>query len=112
MLELPAGCLDKDEDPLIAAQREFEEETGYIAQSIIPLASIYENPVKDNNRIHLFLALDVLPLGQQNLDLTEAIEVILIPLDEVREKITRGEICVAGSLSAIFLGLDYLAQNQ
>jgi hypothetical protein len=42
------------------------------------------------------------------LDITEDIEVVLVPLTEVLLKIANREICVAGSIAAIFLGLDFL----
>jgi ADP-ribose pyrophosphatase len=113
LLELPAGSFDPNaEDPLDAARRELEEETGYLAPNLIYLTTLYDNPVKDNNRIHLLLALDVVLAGQQNLDPTEEIEVVLVPVAEIPAKIAAKEICVAGTLAAIFLGLDYLAKNQ
>ena len=40
ILELPAGKLNKDEDPLVCAVRELEEETGYKAGSIQKLGAI------------------------------------------------------------------------
>jgi 8-oxo-dGTP pyrophosphatase MutT (NUDIX family) len=107
LLELPAGTFDGQiEDSLSAARRELEEETGYIADRLIKLATIYDNPVKDTNKIHIFMAIDASPVGKQNLDLTEDIEVITIPLEEVQKKIHSGEICVAGTITAIFLGLN------
>jgi 8-oxo-dGTP pyrophosphatase MutT (NUDIX family) len=87
------------------------EETGYVASELIPLAQIYDNPVKDKTRLHFFLAPKVEPTGQQEWDITEAIEVVLIPLQEVKTKILTGEIQVAGSLAALFLGLEKLAQS-
>jgi 8-oxo-dGTP pyrophosphatase MutT (NUDIX family) len=113
LLELPAGSFDpREEDPFSAARRELEEETGYLAPDLIALTTLYDNPVKDNNRIHLFLARDVVPQGQQNLDPTEEIEVVLVPIAQLHTQIATGEICVAGTLAAIFLGLDYLSKNQ
>ncbi|MBF2018917.1 MAG: NUDIX hydrolase [Hydrococcus sp. C42_A2020_068] len=113
LLELPAGTFDgQKEDSLIAARRELEEETGYLAEPFIKLATIYDNPVKDTNKIHIFIALNASPLGKQNLDDTEDIEVVVIPIEEVRQKITSGEICVAGTITAIFLGLDFLESNN
>ena len=111
LLELPAGRIDSDqEDALGGAQRELEEETGYVASNWIELGTIYDNPVKDTNTIYLYIALDACPLGQQELDLTEEIEVVLIPLEDVKEKINSGEICVAGTIAGIYLGLDFLSK--
>ncbi|MGA9377897.1 MAG: NUDIX hydrolase, partial [Phormidium sp.] len=57
LLELPAGRLDSEiEDAEVAARRELEEETGYIAKELIKLGTLYDNPIKDTNKIHLFLA--------------------------------------------------------
>ncbi len=112
LLELPAGSFNPTEEAAVsAAQRELMEETGYQAQSLIELATVYDNPVKDTNSVHLFIALDVKNLQCKNLDITEEIDVILIPIKEVKRKIRTGEICVAGTLAALFLGLDYLQES-
>ncbi|MDJ0746887.1 MAG: NUDIX hydrolase [Xenococcaceae cyanobacterium MO_167.B27] len=109
LLELPAGTFDPNtEDSLNAARRELREETGYVAQTLTPLAILYDNPVKNTNRIHLYAAHNVTLGGKQQLDDTEAIEVVLIPIAEVKSKIISGEICVCGSIAALFLGLDLL----
>ena len=50
-------------------------------------------------------------VSEQNLDITEEIEVLLIPIDEVLGKINRGEICVAGTVAALFMGLNFLRSN-
>ncbi|MGK7946619.1 MAG: NUDIX hydrolase, partial [Microcystaceae cyanobacterium] len=110
LLELPAGRCDSEEETIeAAAKREFSEETGYSASQFISLGNIYENPIKDTQQIHLFLALDAVKTGEQALDITEEIEVVLIPLNEVEDRIFQGEICVAGTISMIYLGLNYLA---
>ncbi len=108
LLELPAGAFSESEDSIVAAARELEEETGYVADQIIKLATLYDNPPKDTNKINLFLAENVQQRSKQNLDITEDIEVVLIPVTEVMELITKGEICVSGTIAAIFLGLNYL----
>jgi ADP-ribose pyrophosphatase len=113
LLELPAGTFDTHkEDSLRAAQRELEEETGYITSQLIKLATLYDNPVKDTNRIHAYIALDVSPTNQQQLDITEDIEVVLIPVQEAQAKIASGEICVSGTIAAIHLGLNFLANKR
>jgi len=113
LLELPAGSFDlTTEDPETAARRELAEETGYHATSLIQLATLYDNPVKDTNSIHLFLAPEVHYANLKQLDITEEIDVVLISIKDVREKIRTGEICVSGTITALFLGLDYWQQNE
>lgn len=110
LLELPAGAFHpEEEDSVVAAARELEEETGYVAEQLIQLATLYDNPPKDTNNIHLFLAENVHLASQQRLDITEDIEVVLIPVSEVIETIAQGKICVSGTIAAIFLGLDFLS---
>lgn len=109
LLELPAGTFDpKQEKPQTAAMRELKEETGYFTEEVTPLLILYDNPVKNTNKIHLFLAENVRKVGQQELDVTEEIEVVLIPIEAVIEKVATGEICVAGTVAAIFTGLNFL----
>jgi ADP-ribose pyrophosphatase len=109
LLELPAGSFDATkEDAAIAAVRELQEETGYFAQKVTKLATLYDNPVKDTNKIHLFLAENVTKSGGQNLDITEEIEVILIPVESVLDKVAQGEISVTGTITALFLGLKFI----
>lgn len=109
LMELPAGTFHPHlESATSAARRELQEETGYGAKDLIPLATLYDNPVKETNKIHLFLAPDVQKVDQQRLDVTEDIEVVLIPLVQVRDRLMQGEIRVSGTVAAIFLGLQYL----
>jgi 8-oxo-dGTP pyrophosphatase MutT (NUDIX family) len=112
LLELPAGTFNPNEEsPPAAAIRELQEETGYIADTVTQLGILYDNPVKNTNKINLFLAEDVRKAGEQKLDVTEEIEVILIPIEAVIKKIVTGEICVAGTVAAIFLGLKFLSNR-
>jgi hypothetical protein len=53
------------------------------------------------------LALNAIPTGQQKLDVTEEIEVILRPLQEINTQ----EITVSGSLAAFYLARDFLKQS-
>jgi len=54
--EFPAGKLAPGEDPGIAAARELEEETGYVAGSVERITSIYSSPGFCDEVVHIFLA--------------------------------------------------------
>jgi 8-oxo-dGTP pyrophosphatase MutT (NUDIX family) len=110
LLELPAGTFFPDqESPTAAIRRELEEETGYQITNLLNLGCIYDNPVKDQSRLHLFLAPDVTPTGKKAWDITEEIEMVLMPIAVVREQIFSGQIRVAGTLAALLLGLEKLS---
>ena len=109
LIELPAGAFDPAQEKAeTAARREFEEETGYTSERLLALATLYDNPVKETNKIHLFLAQDAYLVGEQQLDITEDIEVLLMPISEVANKLLQGKLQVAGSVAALFLGLNHL----
>ncbi len=90
------------------AKRELAEETGYVAKGWEQIATLYNSPVKQNNRIHLFKAQPAQLAQAQQLDDTEDIEVVLKPIDAIPAMIASGEICVAGTITAIALGLPGL----
>lgn len=108
-IELPAGGFNPEQESgEFAAVRELEEETGYVASKINKIATFYDKPSKDTNQLHLYLAENVVETGNIKLDITEEIEVLLIPENAVLEKIVKGEICVAGTVAALFLGLNLI----
>ena len=76
LLELPAGRLEPGEDPLVAAQRELEEETGFAASSWEPLRDLVPAPGFCSEVIHLFRArgLEEIPGGGREMDVDEEIE--------------------------------------
>src|SRR6266487_5466550 len=72
--ELPAGRLDAGESPLQAAKRELREETGYQAKKWVKLASFWATPGYVDEKMNLFLALDLTQGEQEPMD-DERIEV-------------------------------------
>jgi 8-oxo-dGTP pyrophosphatase MutT (NUDIX family) len=101
-LELPGGLVDPDESLVKAAERELEEETGYTCgEKLIPLGKIGQNPVFMDSYVHHFLALDVKLTKQQTLDAGENIEVILMPLEELKFRWQKGEIEHPHSVNAL-----------
>jgi 8-oxo-dGTP pyrophosphatase MutT (NUDIX family) len=107
LLELPGGTFNPTQETAeAAARRELQEETGYVAQHLTRLATIYDNPNKDTNRIHLFRAELVTAQGSQRLDDTEAIDIVKVPKSAIPEMIRRGQICVAGTIALCFLAQE------
>lgn len=82
-LEIPAGLIEKDEDPLNAAIRELEEETGYRPGNILLMKKLYANPAIMNNSIYFFFADNCRKVNKQNLDPSEDIEIELFPVDNI-----------------------------
>ncbi|MFP4347102.1 MAG: NUDIX domain-containing protein [Thermodesulfobacteriota bacterium] len=100
--EIPAGTLDPDETPLVCAQRELIEETGYAADRWEKLGEVVPVPGYADERIHLFSA-DGLHLAEQHLDADEILDVHEIKLERVLKMVDGGEIQDAKTLTGLFL---------
>jgi ADP-ribose pyrophosphatase len=105
--EIPAGTLEAGEPPLSCAQRELAEETGFSARQWQPLGAITPVPSYSDERIHLFLARDLLS-AKQHLDVDEIIQVQKLPLATILNLIGEGSIEDAKTISAIFLAKQKL----
>lgn len=90
--ELVAGVVEKDEEPLHAAQRELLEETGYGNGDWQQLMVLSANPGTNTNLTYTFLATGVEKLTGQNLDETEDIAIKLLSKNEVKAMLLNDEI--------------------
>jgi ADP-ribose pyrophosphatase len=102
LLELPAGTLEPDEEPLATAQRELAEETGLTGGRWRRAAAFYTTPGFCRERMTLFVAEDV-EHGESRPDDDERIEVVYVPLDELADRL--GEIEDAKTLAGLLLFL-------
>lgn len=100
LLELPAGKLEKGEDPMKAGIRELEEECGVVADKVIPMGEIYPTVAYCSEIIHLYLATG-LHETHQHLDEDEFLEIKEIPLKEAVDMVMRGEICDSKTVALV-----------
>ena len=91
LLELPAGKLEKGEDPFEAVKREQMEETGTAGENYISLGNLYPSPGYCGEIIRIW-ACRVAQKGEMHLDEDEFLEVERIPLDKAVEMVLNNEI--------------------
>ena len=108
LTEIPAGKLDgKNEDPYEAALRELREETGANANELVDLGVFYPTCAYTDERIHMYLALDVAP-GEQALDEDEFVEYELVPIGTLVDRIMNGELPDGKTQTAVLKAYLYL----
>lgn len=98
--ELPAGCIETDEDPLVTAQRELEEEAGITADNWQALGTIAPSPGFSNEILYLYKATG-LHAGTVNLDDAEQLEAHWLTMDEVNALINNNDIIDAKTLALL-----------
>ena len=100
-LEIPAGGRDTAEEPMAeCAARELEEETGYRCDELEFLISLYTTVAFCNERIDVFVARNM-EKTMQHLDEDESIDLVPCSVEELCEKIYRGEIQDSKTVSSI-----------
>ncbi|MBR3148886.1 MAG: HAD hydrolase-like protein [Eubacterium sp.] len=99
IFEIPAGKLEKGEDPFEAGKREFKEEVGAVAENYFSLGELYPTPGYTNEIIRLYGATG-LRFEEQNLDDDEFLQIVKMPLDELVERVMSGEIKDAKTVAA------------
>jgi ADP-ribose pyrophosphatase len=91
LLEIPAGKLEPGEDPLVCAVRELGEETGFTANNVEWLATVYPSPGYCDETLTIYIATG-LTIGDVNPDEGEFLSNRSLPLNEALEMIDRGLI--------------------
>ena len=90
-IEFPAGKIDSGEDPLVCAQRELLEETGYTAGKWQFVCTIHNAIAYADEHLDIYLAQD-LKAGLAQLDDGEFLEVYRAPLAELLSGIQQGQV--------------------
>lgn len=109
LLELPAGKLEKGENPDEACKRELEEETGYRAKKWTFLGNIHTSAGFCNETLYLYLAQELEFIGNHPDD-GEILENYEYSVDEVKSMIIDGEITDAKTICAIYKALKTIGE--
>ncbi len=106
--ELPAGKLDKSEEPILCAARELEEETGFKSDDLIKLGEIVSTPGFCDEKLYLFLARNLKPGNKNHEEGEYGMLTYEFTLEEIETKIQSGEIIDAKTICAIYLAKSHL----
>ncbi len=102
LYEMPAGKLEKGEDPSEGGRRELEEEVGYVADKYEYLGKMYPSCGYTNEIIYLYKA-ENLRKTHTHLDEDEFVEVYWFTLEEIKKMVKSGQIVDAKTICALYL---------
>lgn len=108
LLEIPGGFADENEDPKKAVERELLEETGYTFSNIEYVGEVAANPGVLTNYTKLYLATGGKKIAKQSLDYNEEIEILLVPLQQLKEMFLQNKFVQALHTCCIFYALQKL----
>jgi len=101
--ELPGGLVNEKEEPIVSAERELLEETGYRGK--IELVTPYFDDSYSTRISYAFVATNCKKVSKQKLDATEFIEVRLFSLPKFKKHLQSGNLT---DIEVGYLGLNYL----
>ena len=101
VLEIPAGTLEKKEEPINCAFRELEEETGYRARKMTPLITYYPSIGYNTEVIHCFVASGLKKVADLKLDDDEILSVVKIDMKKLLRMIKSGKIQDSKTICAV-----------
>lgn len=111
--ELCAGvCEKEDSSPLVSAQRELLEETGYGKGKWEEFMVISPNPGTHTNLTYCFLATGVEKISDPHLEATEDIQVTLLSLEEVKNLLIHNEIMQAQHVAPLWKYIALYDKNK
>lgn len=110
-IEICSGVIEQHEDSLDAAKRELKEETGLTAQKWTRLSTVYPASSFTKSNKTYYLAQE-LTLGDKELEFSEEIDIIKMPIEEAIKKILDGEIDAEKTVVGVLLVYTLLQKNK
>ena len=110
-LGLPAGLVEEGERPQEAARRELAEETGHTGGEWEPLGTLASSPSLKDNWAYLFLARGVEETTAPDPDEHELVEVVRVPVAELRGLVHSDNIVSSSGVAAVMLALERLRED-
>lgn len=107
LVEIPAGKLEKGEDPYDCAVRELEEETGFIPLKLELMTVMYTSPGFSNEKLYIYFC-NSMAKGEINFDEGENIISQHMNYDEALQKVCSGEIKDAKTAVGILMAKNYI----
>lgn len=102
LIEIPAGKIEKDEEPHVTAKRELEEETGYTTDHLQYVTSFYTSPGFADEIIHLYFSDQLIPLEEKVVgDEDEFIEIMELTIEEAEQYVKERKIHDAKTAYAV-----------
>ena len=102
LIELPAGTLEKGEDPMNCAGRELLEETGYLAGRLKRIGAFYSSPGVLTEKLYAFAAFG-LEKKETALEDGEEIEIMPTLFDDALKLIDSAEIMDAKTIATLLM---------
>lgn len=100
VFEIPAGTLDKNENPRVCAIREFIEETGYKPKKLRHLIDYYPFIGYNTQKIHCYVAHDIEKVSEMKLEYDEFLTLIKMDFKKLLKMIVSGKIVDSKTICA------------
>ncbi|MCE5200376.1 MAG: NUDIX hydrolase [Armatimonadota bacterium] len=111
LLEIPAGTLDPNEEPVVCAVRELREEIGYQANKLTLMFRSYLAPGYSSEMLHTFLAEDLTQI-QAEPEADEFIEIVEVRMADAVDMIRSGEIRDAKTICGVLMAQRIISASR